>query len=98
MTIVVIPFLLVPVNTSGQSAEPTAYERARRAAASGKSTQAAADKSATGSSAERALLSPGHVGAAHGPKGHSAHKKYNNGKLFHRITPKIIALIYRPGP
>ena len=93
VTVVVIPFLLVPVNASGQSAEPTAYERARRSVASGKSAQASADKRTSGSAAERTLLSPGHVGAAHGPESHSAHKKYNNGKFLHHITPNLIAII-----
>ena len=96
---VVMPLLLMPVNTAGQSSEPAAYERARRSVSSGKRAQASADKRPSGSAAECPLLSPGHVGAAHGSKSHSTHKKYDNGKFLHCITPKIIALIYyRPGP
>ena len=40
MIVIIIPFLLMAVNAAGQGSESTADERARRAAAAGKSTQA----------------------------------------------------------
>ena len=55
---------------------------------SGQSAQTAADERPAGGSAERTLLRAGHIGAAHGAKGQSPCKKYDNGKLFHHDTPK----------
>ena len=59
----------------------------------------AADKRAAGGSAERALLRPVHIGAAHGAEGHNAHQKYNNGKFLHQhTTPRDTLTFYRPEP